>query len=54
MSFTSEEEDRSVGGRMNARRALSALEVRRVVPSGDLQDVSWRGEMVGSITIVRF
>ena len=35
-----EGEERRSGGRMNVRRVLSALEVRRVVPSGDLGVVS--------------
>lgn len=30
-----------VGGRMNVRMVLSALEVTRVVPSDDLEAVSW-------------
>ena len=49
-----EGEERSVGGRMKVRRVLSALEVRRVVPSGDLQDVSWSLEDGGELTIARF
>jgi hypothetical protein len=35
-----EEEERRVGGRMNVRIALSALDVNRVVPSDDLDGVS--------------
>ena len=37
VSVIGEKVERRVGGRMNVRRVLSALEVRRVVPSGDLE-----------------
>lgn len=49
------EEVRSVGGRIKVRRVLSAEEVRRVVPSGDLGFIRARARRRGDwATIERF